>query len=311
MSNNGILIPTTSEADWLDRRRAGVTASEIAVILGLSPYSSPFELYYRKRGELPDQPDNDAMAIGRAMENFVADQFRQKHPEFWLQGSGRELYRHPEREWQMATPDRTIWDSRPYGDEPLLAVLECKVDNGDGFGDEGTDEIPVHYRCQVLWQMDVVGVSTAYVAALIWHRRQVRVYELTMDDKAESDLKLMRDEAQAFLTCVREGVAPEPDWRPATAAALKHLHPDLEDRDVTIRRQLAISYRAACKTYKAAEQRKDELTNKILAQMGNGRRAVEANTGQIVASRQVYDVKESVRKAFTVRKLVPAKQAKS
>ena len=56
----------------------GVTASEIAVILGLSPcHSSPFELYYRKRGELPGQrPDNDAMAIGRAMENFVADQFR-------------------------------------------------------------------------------------------------------------------------------------------------------------------------------------------------------------------------------------------
>ena len=314
----GILIPTTSEADWLDRRRAGVTASEIAVILGLSPYSSPFELYYRKRGELPDQPDNAAMAIGRAMENFVADQFRHKHPEFYLTGSGRELYQHPERPWQMATPDRVVYDrgfypgpfADSYGVGDPIAVLECKVDNGDGFGDEGSDDIPVHYRCQVLWQMDVLGVTTGYLAALIWHRRQVRVYELTMDDQAEADLKLMRDEAEAFLACVAQGAAPEPDWRPATASALKHLHPDIEDRDVVVPAALARRYRAAHAAVKKAEQRKALAENQIRVRLGNGRRVIDGATGQPLARREVYDLpaKTVERKASTVNRLVAVKE---
>jgi putative phage-type endonuclease len=305
----GILVPTVSEEAWLEARRQGITASEIAVVLGLSPYSSPFELYYRKRGDLPGQPDNDAMAIGRAMENFVADQFGCRHPEFYLTGSGRELYRHPDRDWQMATPDRCLWESPNRSGHPV-AVLECKVDNGDGFGDEGTDEIPVHYRCQVLWQMDVLGVTTGYLAALIWHRRQVRVYELTMDDQARADLEVMRGLARAFLECVRMGVAPEPDWRPATASALKHLHPEITDVDVPVSRQMVISYQAAQRHYKAAEQRKDEMVNRMLDAIGDGHRAVDSRTGQVIASRQVYPVKEAVRKGYTVRKLVPARAPK-
>src|SRR4029077_17445112 len=133
-----------------------------------------------------------------------------------------------------------------------------KVDNGDGFGDEGTDEIPVHYRCQVLWQMDVLGVTTGYLAALIWHRRQVRIYELTMDDQAEADLSLMRDEAEAFLACIAQGAAPEPDWRPATTSTLKALHPLLEDRDAYVPKRVAISYRAAIRHAKEADRRKAE-----------------------------------------------------
>lgn len=329
---SGILIPTTSEEAWLEARRLGVTASEIAVILGLSPYSSPFELYYRKRGDLPGQPDNDAMAIGRAMENFVADQFDRRHPEFWLVGAGRELYRHPEREWQMATPDRVAferqlcascdadlpmgctYETEREGREPV-AVVECKVDNGDGFGDEGTDEIPVHYRCQVLWQMDVLGVSTGYLAALIWHRRQVRVYELTMDIHAAGDLALMRHEAQMFLKRIENNDPPEPDWRPATGHALKRLHPDLEDRDVVIGKQLVISYRSACKALKKAEQRKALAENRIRVLLGSGRRAIaprfyDTEPVDVVARREVYDLpaKTIERKASTVNRLVAVKE---
>ncbi|MDR3033905.1 MAG: YqaJ viral recombinase family protein, partial [Kitasatospora sp.] len=35
-----VLVPAASEAEWLEARRQGVTASEIAAILGLSPWES-------------------------------------------------------------------------------------------------------------------------------------------------------------------------------------------------------------------------------------------------------------------------------
>jgi putative phage-type endonuclease len=301
------LIATGSEAEWLEARRHGITASEIAVVLGLSPYGSPFELFHRKTGALPPgQPDSDAMALGRHMESYVAEQFEQRHPEFWVEGEGRTLYAHPVRAWQLATPDRCVYDAHALAHP--LAVLECKIDGGsDEWGDDGTDEIPVHYRCQVLWQMDVLGVATGYVACLLWQKRKVRVYEIAMDHQARADLEVMRSGARRFLERIDHGDEPDVDWRPATTGALRALHPSVEDREVVIGRQLAISYRAACRRYKDAERRKDEMTNRVLQQMGGARTAIEAGTGLKLAGRQVYDMKESTRKACTVSKLVPAR----
>ncbi len=216
-----VLPGTAPEAEWLEARRRGITASEIAVVMGLSPYSSPYALYHQK-----------------------------------------------------ATPDRIVFEAARISG-PNLAVLECKIDGGsDGWGDDGTDEIPVHYRCQVLWQLDVMGVTTGFVACLFLHSRQVRVYELTMDDQAEADLELMRNEANDFLYRIRFGFPPEVDWRPATSAALKRLHPDVEDTDVIIPATLGRRYRAACAAYRKAEHRRDLAVNQVRARLASGHRAV-------------------------------------
>jgi putative phage-type endonuclease len=306
-----LLIKTGTEAEWLAARRQGVTASEIAVVMGLSPYDSPFALYHRKRGDLPETEDTDAMERGRILEPYIADRFAKLHPEFTVMGDGRTLYAHPDRPWQLATPDRLACE-REWGDLPYpVAVLETKTDAGgdDQWGDDGSDQIPVHYRCQVLWQMDVLGVTAAYVACLAMRSWKLRVYELTMDGPAEADLKIMRDTAECFLDDVRDGRAPDVDWRPQTAAALKHLHPSLEDREAIISVRTAISYRAACRRYKEAERRKNEMTNRLRAEMGTARTAV-TRRGEQVAARQVYEVKEHTRKASTTDKLVSAKPPK-
>ena len=66
---------TRSEAEWLEARRQGITASEIAIVMGLSPYSSPYALYHQKLGQLPGVEETDAMQLGKHMESFVADRF--------------------------------------------------------------------------------------------------------------------------------------------------------------------------------------------------------------------------------------------
>lgn len=317
------LIPTASEDEWLEARRDGITASEIATVMGLAPdtQNSPFALYHRKLGTLPEAPDSGALERGRVLEPYIAGKFAERHPEFCVLGSGRELWAHPDRPWQMATPDRQVTenlgpccpDGSAYGD--LLAVLECKSDAspGDQWGEDGSDEIPVHYRAQVLWQMDVMGVTTGYVACLFVQQWKVLVYELTMDEAALADLKLMREEARDFLDRIDFQDPPAVDWRPPTAAALKHLHPSVEDRDAHIGRQLEISYRAAIRRYKEAERRKDEMTNRLRQAMGSARRAVARGTygvhgdRVVIATRQVYEVREHTRKASTVDKLVPVK----
>ena len=53
------------------------------------------------------------------------------------------------------------------------------------------------------------------------------------------------------------------------------------------------------------------MTNRVLQAIGDGRRAVDERTGDVIATRQVYDQKEYVRKACTVNKLVAAKATKA
>jgi putative phage-type endonuclease len=351
------LIPTASEAEWLAARRKGITASEIAALMGISPWSSPYKLYHQKLGLLPADEVTPAMERGNVLEPYVVEKFAAAHPEFAVLGTGRELYAHPSRPWQMATPDRMVHDvvevdrctcgTGPMGyygmherhcgwelDRPV-AVLETKTTTDmSEWGEPGTDEIPVHYRSQVLWQMDVMGVSRAYVAVLDIRQWEVSEYAVSHIDgcgpgryllaypslacPACDDVVLMREKAQEFIKQMESGDIPDADWSAATAYALKQLHPSLEDRDAHIGRRLEISYRAAIRHYKDAEQRKDEMTNRLREAMGSASRAVAAGTvgsdGKrvVIATRQVYDqaAKTIERKASTVDKLVPAKQKK-
>lgn len=295
---SAVLIPTASEEEWLAARRKGVTASEIAVLMGLSPYDSPYGLYHRKLGILPAGDDSDVMEKGRVLEPVIAEKFAALHPEWIVTGNGRQLYAHRDRAWQLATPDRLV-NVNPIDPAQWLkgtegAVLECKVDGGSpDWGEPGTDEIPVHYRAQVLWQCRVMGVTRWHAACFNADRWKARWYEGVIDDAAEADLALMEDEARDFLDRLDRHDPPEVDWRPATIGALKTLYAGEPDGDVEVRRSLAIQYRAACRRFKEAERRKDEMTARMLAAIGNGRRAIEACTdldgsgGTVIATRSV------------------------
>lgn len=296
---SAVLIPTASEAEWLEARRHGVTASEIAVLMGLSPYDSPYGLYHRKLGILPADDDQAAFERGRVLEPYIAAKFAGAHPELFVTGTGRDLYASIDRPWQLATPDRLININRIRPGEWLRgttgSVLETKTDDGSQeWGEPGTDEIPVHYRCQVLWQMDVMGVSEAHVSCLRIHDWRIREYVIrhaegcgpgrnmlaypSLACPACDDIVIMRDEARDFLGRIDAREPPDVDWRPATITALKTMHASVEDREVHVGRQLEISYRAAVRRAKEAERRKDEMTARMLLAMGDARRAVAAST---------------------------------
>lgn len=286
-----VLPGTASEAGWLAARRSGVTASEIAILMGLSPYSSPYALYWQKRGDLPGGEDKTVFERGHVLEPYIAGKFAGRHPDWYIHGDGRELYAHPDRPWQLATPDRLIHEAHHPEAGRELAVLECKTDaGGDGWGAEGSDDIPVHYRCQVLWQMDVMGVTTAYVACLLIRPWKVRVYELTLDDQARADLALMRVEAELFLCRVADSRPPAVDWRPATSLVLRRLHPSLEDRQVVIPKRMWRAWRAAAGRVTSAEHAKRRMENQIRERLGSASTAVLAD-GTKVATRSVYDQK--------------------
>lgn len=266
---------------WHDARRQGVTASEIAAVMGLSPYESPFSLHWRKRhGWKVD--DNEFMQGGRLLEEPIAQWWLLEHgqpAELTTMHAG--LYAHPDRLWQMATPDRIVINLWGEG----VALLECKwvAYSWDGWGEPGTSDVPVHYRAQCLWQMDVLGVDTVYLAAL--GPGGFRAYTIHRDEK---DLRAMRAAGLKFWEDVQAGRAPDVDGSMATLDALKRLHPDVGTEPLEVPVELAETYRRARALRKRADQLVDSCEARLRLMLGSdyGRAVVGK---KLVASRSVYE----------------------
>ncbi|MEU5668982.1 lambda-exonuclease family protein [Micromonospora sp. NPDC047753] len=299
---------TPDNPEWHKLRREGVSASEIAAVLGLSPWESPFSLFWQKRNGW-ETPDNEEMATGRRVEPVVADWWLDTHdPHENLTGARAGLYAHPDRPWQLATPDRLIYRvcpgcdgaglagdvdtglgacpdclGRPAGTSgEVLAPLECKwTASWDGWGDPGTDDVPVYYRCQVLWQMDVLGVDEGHLSML--GPGGFRAYRIRRDER---DLTVMREAARRFLGRLDADDAPDVDDHRATLAAVKRLHPDLVDAEAEISDTTAAGYRRARALKKAAESLCDRFEARLRAEMGANRVAV--HDGVKVATRSIY-----------------------
>lgn len=293
----GVLVAThePGSPEWLALRRSGITASEIAAVMGISPWQSPFSLFWSKVNDWHAQ-GTDEMDAGNRLEPVIADWFADRHPEVRVTPTG--TWRNSERPWQIANPDRLLLFPEGFR---CAALLECKaVFSWDDWGDEGTEDVPVHYRAQCLWQMDAVGVDIVFIAA--FSGLQFRQFEIRRDD---TDLKVMRDAAQAFLRRIALGDEPDIDEHSATLRTLKALHPSIEDRDQEIPAEVADGYRAARAALAVAQSEADGWESRLRAAMGDARRAVCA--GSFVASRSMFDVDENIRAAYSVDRLNPAR----
>ena len=296
---------------WHEIRRTGVTASEIPVILGLSSWDSPWSLWHRKRGLIDDGPGGESADWGRRLEPAIADAAAERlDPHENLEFAPAGLYRHHEREWQMATPDKLVHDTcaccaagcsgscsgfpgacsdcrNTQLGGPPHALLEIKHPySWDGWGDDGTDDIPAAYMAQVLWQLDVMDLDECWLAA--YCRHEMRCYTiLRTAEGADADLELMRKAAYQFLTSAEP---PPLDGHPATLAAVKALHPDIEDREQDVPARVATFYAAAVRELDRAKERKAEAEAALRLEMGNARRAITLTDGpELVATRSVFE----------------------
>src|SRR5690348_3040920 len=72
----GQLDPNTPE--WDEIRSRGIGGSEIAAVVGLSPWVSRFALWHRKRGTLGKQTVNAGMDWGHRLEDAICEAWAEK-----------------------------------------------------------------------------------------------------------------------------------------------------------------------------------------------------------------------------------------
>jgi len=280
---------------WLEVRRDTIGASDIASIMGVpGAYGTPTTVYYSKvAGDA--QPTTLAMELGTYLEEFVAQKLREARPDWVVQPGG--LYVNTGRPWMSATFDRLVFTEGSPDGRVVPAQIKTAY-NGDGWGQDGTDDIPVHYLAQGLWEMAVGGFTQVIFPVLFLQARQLRIYEIPWDADAEKDVAVMLAEAAGFRERIVAKTPPPVDWRPQTTATLKRVFSCTEDREVQIAEEFELDLRIAKATLQDAKMQYGLMENRLRARMGSAARAV-SHDGRLVATRSISPVKEHVRKAGT------------
>lgn len=217
----GILAATSDlpEADWLALRRSGIGGSDIGALLGMNRYTSPYELYLDKRGELPDMPRSDfldrAARWGHLHEPLLAAEFARNHD---VKTRRVGLIRHEAEPWRLANLDRQV---AGCPDGPcLLEIKNRSAWKAADWGPSGDPEgVPDTEALQTHWYLNVTGYRHAHVAVLI-NGNDDRYYRVDADDDLAADVV---DMARSFWRRVQDGDPPPLDGTEAVSELLAQL----------------------------------------------------------------------------------------
>lgn len=157
-----VIIRPKDRSEWLEYRKSGIGSSEVATILGLNPWETPYQLWRRKVGLDAPQEENFAMKAGHYLEDAVS--------MFWHDATGRDIIKssagdwlivNKEREYMRVSPDRTYWLDGMKRNNANKGILECKTTQMK----VDADDLPKYWFSQVQYQL---GVAELEQGSLAW-----------------------------------------------------------------------------------------------------------------------------------------------
>jgi predicted phage-related endonuclease len=226
-------VSIQDRATWLALRRGNINASEVAILLGQSPYGSAAQLYAEKKGLRPPPAETGIMRRGRWGEAAVFEALADERPEWeitrariYLQDTGLRF---------GGTPDG--FANRP--DREGRGIVQAKTVGRSVFQHrwlDGSGDVkpPEDYRIQVLAELILSECKWGVLAALVltefdW---DLHVFDIDRDPVAEAAI---RDNVAAFW---RDHLDPGvmPPFEPSSDGELiEALYPEARGTMVDLR----------------------------------------------------------------------------
>lgn len=280
-------------AEWLEWRRGGIGGSDVAGVLGLSQWSSPYSIWFEKVYGSDDDGETLAMEFGRRAEPMIAPWFHEK-TGLYVAGAQTRCVQ-PEHPHRRCTIDGRVYETPKHDEGEFLASVGAwNVSDALGSYEAKTtsatpkeweeEGIPVPYQAQAQWTMAVNGTEHIWFAVLhlAFGRPDLRVYELHRD---EGDIALITETVDAFWhDHVLTGEAPATDSHVATTYATKHLPAsagDSTELDFVVAAEVE-RWRALKALAKDAEAQIAEVENALRAKLGGATEGLF--DGQLIVS---------------------------
>lgn len=250
----------------LNLKRLG--GSDMAAVMGLSPYDSPFVPYERivhgvERARTPEQLER--MEWGRILEPVIAAAYCMKLQRPAMKGASID---HPKREWQRYTLDYYWPDLRE-----LLEIKALGERMFEGFGEPGTDQIPDDKMIQVQTYLEATGFPRARLVAL-FGGQHMREYVIERDERlgaliVEAGERFWRDHIVPQVPPPLDGSEDARGFlmRRYAASARGQIRTPATEREDAI----ALKLRGVGTALRELEQERDRLRNELRASIANDR----------------------------------------
>lgn len=297
-----------------DQWRSTITASKVASIMGLSKWTGAATLWAEMTGRVSrDTEPTEVQLAGHFMEPFALYWAWNMRGPGWVQEG-------PETTWSrddLGFPAAANTDSHGYTPEGELVIVEAKsvgrYADADEWGREDTDEVPLGYYVQVMWQLHMThgpggpGITTAYVELVGPCRDDHARYRITYDPELA---QAITDRCAAFYATLSGGmdVCPHADELLETVRTFARMNPDIEkDQEWEVDPALAAEYVTADAEAKAAASRLNKAKGEMLRVMGKAQFAVV--DGKRVARRKATRGAPTVQSMVKPDALPPAAMA--
>lgn len=258
-------------------RRSYLGGSEIAAVVGLSPYATALDVWARKVLGV-ESPTSPAAEVGIVLEPAVAELYRIRHRAEDMRILGTCI--DPREPWIGATPDRV----RDCDINVQVKVVGQWQASRWGVPDDGPEGVPPEVLCQVAWESNAIERATgrridvSHVPALLG--TDLRVFEVPAD---RAMIAMLIDAARSFWTDhVVTGKPPEITAEMGESAReLVHMiypkdtRPVVDASDEIVR--LAIAYDDARRACDEANDAKGAVAAQLCALIGEHEGAVTAD----------------------------------
>lgn len=155
-----------STSEWEDARRDSLGGSDMAVILGVSPYeTTKLDIYNQKIGKKPVVSASPTQEIifnaGHFLENMVANLFSYQsgYEAYEIKG----MFEHPRHPYLRGNIDRFY---RIKGSKEPLGFLECKTTSEYKKNEWKDNQIPTQYKVQISTYMSITNMDSCKISCL-------------------------------------------------------------------------------------------------------------------------------------------------
>lgn len=300
-------IPVTSREQWLNERKRDVTASVVAALRNLHPYTSRLRLYKQHTGFDFDTEATVRMRRGLLLESAIAARIGEDHPDWFITPAG--VYLRDPAARLGATPDFFVDTDRGRG------VLQTKLVTSAAFKTgwlvDGEPQVPTWIMLQTLTEAMLADVAFGHVGVWIDDPYKDECYVFDVERHSGAEAAIYADVAQFWddVAALRE-----PDADPKVDAGLvKLLYPESDPLlhvDLSHDNYLteALVERARLKAdIKSTEGRIEEIETELKAKMGAAE--IAHFNGFMVTlktqHRKAYEVKATSFRKLNVKDLRP------
>jgi putative phage-type endonuclease len=205
--------------EWYEKRRQGITGSDISAICGLNPYKTSIDVYLDKTSKKGHQDkSSEPMYWGNRLEAIIAEEYSlRKNVQISIE---EEILQHEKYNFMLGSIDRWVND-KEY-------VLECKTIGSrliDQLGEVGTDQIPSYWLTQVAWYVAITNTPKADIAVLA-AGQDFRVYTYERDYDFEN--KLIELAYRFWQNHIEKDIPPAP----VLVSDLDKLYPNSSEKSV-------------------------------------------------------------------------------